>query len=62
MVKALPHGRHRVILDVVYNHTAEGDRPRPDALLPRASTTTPITASTTANPWRYVDYTGCETP
>ena len=35
MVKALHRAGIEVILDVVFNHTAEGDRERPDALLPR---------------------------
>ena len=35
MVKALHEAGIEVILDVVYNHTAEGNQLRPDALLPR---------------------------
>ena len=36
MVKALHRAGIEVILDVVFNHTAEGDARRADALLPRA--------------------------
>ena len=35
MVKALHRAGIEVILDVVFNHTAEGDQTRADALLPR---------------------------
>ena len=35
MVKALHRAGIEVILDVVYNHTTEGDERGPDALLPR---------------------------
>ena len=35
MVKALHRAGIEVILDVVYNHSAEGDHRRPDARLPR---------------------------
>ena len=44
MVKALHRAGIEVILDVVFNHTAEGDRGRADALLPRASRTPPTTS------------------
>ena len=35
MVRALHQAGIEVILDVVYNHTAEGDHLGPDAVLPR---------------------------
>ena len=35
MVKALHRAGIEVILDVVFNHTAEGDHPGPDILLSR---------------------------
>ena len=57
MVKALHRAGIEVILDVVYNHTAEGIEPaRPSASA--ASTTTRITCSATTRP-RYANYTGC---
>ena len=58
MVKALHRAGIEVILDVVFNHTAEGDRRRADAQLPRASTTRPTTSSKTDGS-RYANYTGC---
>ena len=36
MVKALHRAGIEVILDVVFNHTAEGDHDRADAMFPRA--------------------------
>ena len=45
MVKALHRAGIEVILDVVYNHTAEGDHERPDALASAASTTRRTTSS-----------------
>ena len=51
-------GGIEVILDVVFNHTAEGQRPRPDAHRSAASTT----ASTTCSDNRrrcYRNYSGC---
>ena len=39
MVQALHAAGIEVILDVVYNHTAEGDRAGPDAVASAASTT-----------------------
>ena len=43
---------------MVYNHTAEGDEPRPDAVLPRHRQPAYYRLDD-GNPWRYVDYTGC---
>ena len=43
MVKALHAAGIEVILDVVYNHTAEGNHLGPDAEPSRASTTRPTT-------------------
>ena len=58
MVKTLHAAGIEVILDVVYNHTAEGNDLRPDAVASRASTTPPTTGSTPTTRRRYVDYTG----
>ena len=44
MVKRLHEAGIEVILDVVYNHTAEGDQLGPDALASAASTTPATTA------------------
>ena len=46
MVRALHAAGIEVILDVVYNHTAEGDAERADAVASAASTTTATTAAT----------------
>ena len=43
MVKALHRAGIEVILDVVYNHTAEGNHLGPDAVVQGASTTRPTT-------------------
>ena len=43
-VKRLHDAGIEVILDVVYNHTAEGNQHRPDAVASAASTTPPTTA------------------
>ncbi len=43
MVKALHSAGIEVILDVVYNHTAEGNHLGPMLVDSRASTTTPTT-------------------
>ena len=40
----------RSLLDVVFNHTAEGDHHGPDAVPPRHSTTPPTTGSTRTTP------------
>ena len=45
MVRALHRAGIEVILDVVYNHTAEGDRAGPDARASAASTTASTTVS-----------------
>ena len=51
MVKALHEADIEVILDVVYNHTAEGNHFGPDAVPSGASTTPPTTGwSTTTRP------------
>ena len=44
MVKTLHSAGIEVILDVVYNHTAEGNQLGPDAVASAASTTPPTTA------------------
>ncbi len=46
MVKTLHSAGIEVILDVVYNHTAEGNQLGPDAVASAASTTPPTTACT----------------
>ena len=48
-----------VILDVVYNHTAEGGAGRPDAVASAASTTPSYYRLADGDPSRYADYTGC---
>ena len=59
MVKALHRAGIEVLLDVVYNHTGEGDahgaRRSPGA----ASTTPPTTGSIPRDPGEYLDFTGC---
>ena len=45
MVKALHRAGIEVILDVVFNHTAEGDHRGPTHLFPRDSTTPRTTSS-----------------
>ena len=58
MVRALHAAGIEVILDVVYNHTAEGNHLGPDALASAASTTPPTTGCVADDPRYYVDYTG----
>ena len=58
MVEALHDADIEVILDVVYNHTAEGNELRPDARLSAASTTRPTTGSSTTTKQHYYDTTG----
>jgi len=58
MVKALHTAGIEVILDVVYNHTAEGDHRGP-TLCFRGIDNHAYYRLDDGNPWRYVDYTGC---
>ena len=58
MVKALHSAGIEVILDVVYNHTAEGNQLGPDAVASAASTTPPTTGCA-EDPRYYTDFTGC---
>jgi isoamylase len=58
MVKALHTAGIEVILDVVYNHTAEGDGRGP-SLCFRGIDNHAYYRLDDANPWRYIDYTGC---
>ena len=57
MVKALHAAGIEVILDVVYNHTAEGNHPARRSRS-AASTTRPTTGSTPDEPRYYMDSTG----
>ena len=58
MVKALHEAGIEVILDVVYNHTAEGDHMGP-TLSFRGIDNAAYYRLDDAEPWRYLDYTGC---
>ena len=58
MVKALHEAGIEVILDVVYNHTAEGDHMGPTLSL-RGIDNAAYYRLDDAEPWRYLDYTGC---
>jgi isoamylase len=58
MVKALHSADIEVILDVVYNHTAEGDHRGPTLSL-RGIDNDAYYRLDDAAPWRYIDYTGC---
>jgi len=58
MVKALHTAGIEVILDVVYNHTAEGDGRGP-TLCFRGIDNSAYYRLDDANPTRYIDYTGC---
>jgi isoamylase len=58
MVKALHEAGIEVILDVVYNHTAEGDHMGP-TLSFRGIDNAAYYRLDDAAPWRYLDYTGC---
>jgi isoamylase len=58
MVKALHEAGIEVILDVVYNHTAEGDHMGP-TLSFRGIDNAAYYRLSDAEPWRYLDYTGC---
>jgi len=58
MVKALHEAGIEVILDVVYNHTAEGDHMGP-TLSFRGIDNGAYYRLDGSEPWRYLDYTGC---
>ncbi len=58
MVKALHQAGIEVILDVVYNHTAEGDGRGP-TLSFRGIDNKAYYRLDDRDPWRYIDYTGC---
>jgi isoamylase len=58
MVKSLHEAGIEVILDVVYNHTAEGDHRGPTLSL-RGIDNGAYYRLDSAEPWRYLDYTGC---
>ncbi len=58
MVKALHQAGIEVILDVVYNHTAEGDGRGP-TLSFRGIDNKAYYRVDDREPWRYIDYTGC---
>jgi isoamylase len=58
MVKALHEAGIEVILDVVYNHTAEGDHLGP-TLSFRGIDNAAYYRLSDREPWRYLDYTGC---
>jgi isoamylase len=58
MVKALHEAGIEVILDVVYNHTAEGDHMGP-TLCFRGIDNAAYYRLDGSEPWRYLDYTGC---
>ena len=59
MVRALHAAGIEVILDVVYNHTAEGDETGPDAVASAASTTAATTGCSRRPRAATPDYTGC---
>jgi isoamylase len=58
MVKELHQAGIEVILDVVYNHTAEGDGRGP-TLSFRGIDNSAYYRLDDRDPWRYIDYTGC---
>jgi glycogen operon protein len=58
MVKTLHEAGIEVILDVVYNHTAEGDHMGP-TLSFRGIDNAAYYRLSDSDPWRYLDYTGC---
>jgi isoamylase len=58
MVKALHEEGIEVILDVVYNHTAEGNHRGP-TLSMRGIDNDAYYRLDDREPWRYIDYTGC---
>src|SRR5206468_894887 len=57
MVKALHRAGIEVILDVVFNHTAEGDQDGPTLCFRGFEDQTYYIQG--GKPWRYADYTGC---
>ena len=59
MVRALHRAGLEVVLDVVYNHTAEGGAAGPLLSLRRPRRWRLSTASSTATPDEYVNWTGC---
>ena len=59
MVRALHAAGIEVILDVVYNHTAEGNQLGPDALVPRHRQRRLLPPRSRTNPRYYMDFTGC---
>jgi len=58
MVRALHEAGMEVILDVVYNHTAEGNHRGP-TLSFRGIDNAAYYRLDDREPWRYIDYTGC---
>ena len=58
MVRAMHEAGIEVILDVVYNHTAEGDQMGP-TLSFRGIDNAAYYRLSDSEPWRYLDYTGC---
>ncbi|HEU5392027.1 MAG TPA: glycogen debranching protein GlgX [Streptosporangiaceae bacterium] len=58
MVKALHEAGIEVVLDVVYNHTAEGDHMGP-TLSFRGIDNAAYYRLSDSERWRYLDYTGC---
>ena len=58
MVRALHAAGIEVILDVVYNHTAEGNQLGPTLSL-RGIDNAATTGSIPRDPRRYMDFTGC---
>src|SRR5262249_38674574 len=58
MVKRLHHAGIEVILDVVYNHTAEGNHPGPTLSL-RGSDNAAYYRLGPESPRYYMDFTGC---
>ena len=59
LVKALHDAGIEVIIDVVYNHTGEGNHLGPDAVLPGARQRGVLPPRPGRSPQYYVDYTGC---
>ena len=59
MVRALHAAGLEVILDVVYNHTAEGNHLGPDAVAARHRQRVVLPAAAARQPRYYQDFTGC---